>query len=190
MNRVWAACIAIVLAGCKGVPGSDASTPRALNERLQSTGICSLPLGGGMATIELRQGPLSQYEYNSIRSEDLEQAIDRDEATYAIIESLISPREDVTLTATAQDGVVYPGGVPAAVIAELHGGGYLFEGEVRTLLRGVLQETARFQSSGEDGVQTLRIETTAPFDAMELHFTNINGRGADVYEFCAEAATQ
>jgi hypothetical protein len=192
MSRILAALVAIAVVGCQGPSGSEAAAiptgPRAVNEERPARGICRLPLGGGEATIELRHGPLSGFEYNSLRAEDLEQAIDTDESTYAIIEALFSLREDVTLTARAQPGVVFPGGARAGVIAELHSGGPLFEGQLRTLLDGVVQDDLDFRSSGGEGIQVISVEARQPFNSMEIHFTNINGAGADIYEFCAEIA--
>lgn len=122
-------------------------------------------------------------------------AVDGDLNTYAILDAAAQTSGTLRLRATAQDGVSYPAGTPAAVVYAVvrTGGSSLNTAEtITTYLDNVLQETGNantgFGSTNEDVAGGRRaIGTTKAFDAIELSYAQSGGT-ADVevriYEFC------
>jgi hypothetical protein len=122
-------------------------------------------------------------------------AADGDLNTYAILDATAQTSGTLRIRATAQDGVSYPAGTPAAVVYGIvrGGGTSLNTAEtISTYLDGVLQETGTantgFGSTNEDVAGGRRaIVTNTAFDAIELSYAQSGGT-ADVevriYEFC------
>ena len=122
-------------------------------------------------------------------------AIDGDLGTYAVLDVGPNAAGSVHLRATAQDGVTYPAGTPAAVVYGIArtGGSSLNTAEtISTYLDGVLQQTGSANTgfgSTNEGVEGGRraIGTTMPFDAIEMTYTQTGGAAdveVQVYEFC------
>lgn len=122
-------------------------------------------------------------------------AADGDLNTYAILDATAQTSGTLRIRATAQDGVSYPAGTPAAVVYGIvrAGGSSLNTAEtISTYLNGVLQETGAantaFGSTNEDVVGGRRaIGTSKAFDAIELSYAQSGGTAdveVQVYEFC------
>ena len=122
-------------------------------------------------------------------------AVDHDTGTYAILEAADSASGSVSIRATAPDGVTYEAGTPAGVIYGLtrSTGETLNSTEViNTYLDGALQESnptggADNVSGTDREVRLRRMETSLPFDAVELVYAQSGGTAdveIHVHEFC------
>jgi hypothetical protein len=122
-------------------------------------------------------------------------AADRDLDTYAILEMVDGASGNVRIRVTAQDGVTYPAGTPAAVvygIARSAGDSLNTTETITTYLDGTLQETgpvnaANGTTSGDVDAGRRSITTSMPFDALEFTYAQTSGTAdvqVHVHEFC------
>lgn len=121
-------------------------------------------------------------------------AIDNNLRTFATLRMPPGASGTVALRATAQAGVVYPAGTPAAVVYGLTRSGGNSTGtaqNIRTYLNGALQETGSISTSGTQGGDVpagrRAIGTALPFDAIELSYLQSGGTAdleIQIYEFC------
>lgn len=122
-------------------------------------------------------------------------AADHDLGTYAILEMADSASGDVHIRVTAQDGVTYPAGTPAAVVYGLTrtAGDSLNTAEtITTYLDGTMQQTGPANApngttSGDVDAERRSIVTSLPFDAIEFAYAQSGGTAdveVHVYEFC------
>jgi hypothetical protein len=121
-------------------------------------------------------------------------AIDGDLGTYATLTMLPNTSGTMSLRATAQDGVSYPAGTPAAVvygIARTSGDSLNTVESISTYLDGVLQQTSNVTTngttSGDVDAGRRAIVTVQPFDAIEVTYSQSSGTaGVEVraFEFC------
>lgn len=122
-------------------------------------------------------------------------AADRDLDTYAILEMNGGASGEVHIRVTAQDGVTYPAGTPAAVvygIARGTGDSFNTAETITTYLDGTLQETrpanaANGSTSGDVEAGRRAITTTMAFDAIEFSYAQTSGTAdveVQVHEFC------
>lgn len=122
-------------------------------------------------------------------------AADRDLDTYAILEMNDGASGNVHIRVTAQDGVTYPAGTPAAVvygITRSAGNSFNTTETLSTYLDGTLQETApadaaNGSTSGDQDAGRHAITTTLPFDAIEFSYAQASGTAdvqVQVHEFC------
>ena len=122
-------------------------------------------------------------------------AIDGNTETYASLFIPAGVGGTLALRATAQDGIVYPAGTPAAVIYAIDrsSGNTLNTAEtITTYLDGAPQQTGNAGSvnnvSGGDVQRGRRaIGTAQQFDAIELAYAQSGGSASSevqVYEFC------
>lgn len=124
-----------------------------------------------------------------------EAAADGDLGTYAILSAEDQMSGTVRIRATAQDGVTYPGGTPAAVvygIVRTEGTSLGTNETLTTYLDGVMQESGNTSgtngsTSGNRETGRRAFQTTLPFDAIELSYTQTSGTAdveVRVHEFC------
>ena len=122
-------------------------------------------------------------------------AADRDLDTYAILEMNDGASGNVHIRVTAQDGVTYPAGTPAAVvygIARGAGDSFNTTETITTYLDGTPQETkpvgaANGTTSGDVEAGRRAIGTTMAFDAIEFSYAQTSGTAdveVRVHEFC------
>jgi hypothetical protein len=122
-------------------------------------------------------------------------AADRDLDTYAVLEMAGGAAGNVHIRVTAQDGVTYPAGTPAAVvygIVRSDGDSLNTTETLTTYLDGTLQETGPVgatngTTNGNVEAGRRAMTTTLPFDAIEFTYAQTSGTAdveAQVYEFC------
>jgi hypothetical protein len=121
-------------------------------------------------------------------------AIDGDLNTYAILAMGTGAGGSISLRSSAQDGVTYAAGTPAAVVygIERNGNSTSTLVNISTYLDGALQESGN--TSGQSVVDGFDHEpgrhamgTTLPFDAIELTYVQSGSSGPiemRVHEFC------
>lgn len=122
-------------------------------------------------------------------------AADDDLDTYAILEMNGGASGNVNIRVTAQDGVTYAAGTPAAVVYGITrgAGNSLNTAEtITTYLDDVVQETGpanatNGSTSGNVEAGRRAITTTLPFDAIEFAYAQASGTAdveVQVHEFC------
>jgi hypothetical protein len=123
-----------------------------------------------------------------------ESAMDGDLGSYAVLDFDTAAGGSVSLRSTAQDGVTYPAGTPAAVVwaIERDGNSTSVVTTISTYLDGALQETGN--AGGESAVDGFdreagrsAIGTNLPFDAIEMTYGQSGSSGpieVRVHEFC------
>ncbi|HUR41360.1 MAG TPA: hypothetical protein VM240_09350 [Verrucomicrobiae bacterium] len=122
-------------------------------------------------------------------------AIDGNTDTYASLFMPAGAGGTLALRATAQEGIVYPAGTPAAVIyaiARSSGNALNTAETITTYLNGAPQQTGNAGSvnnvSGGNVQRGRRaISTVQQFDAIEVTYTQSGGTASSelqVYEFC------
>ena len=122
-------------------------------------------------------------------------AVDHDLRTYAVLTMTSNTSGSVSIRATAQEGVTYPAGTPAAVVYGIdRTEGNTIGNTVRitTYNDGALQEseqggTTNGTGGGDEDAGRHAINTSLPFDAIELNYVQSGGTAGlevQVYEFC------
>lgn len=122
-------------------------------------------------------------------------AIDNNLDTFATLQMGAGAVGSVRLRATAQEGIVYAAGTPAAVVYGIQRSQGTSQSTVETIstyLNGVLQETGNASStngvtSGDKPVGRRAMGTSMPFDAIEFSYDQAGGTATvevQVYEFC------
>lgn len=122
-------------------------------------------------------------------------AIDGDLATYATLTMAPTAGGRVSFRATAQDGVTYPAGTPAAVVYGLtrtDGNSTSTAETISTYLDGTLQQTSNTGSNngvtgGNVSPGRHAMSTFLPFDAIEVTYAQSGGTAnveVQIYEFC------
>jgi hypothetical protein len=177
-----ATCIA-AMSGCSS--GGGDGTPSPIGP------IYCADLVGGTASVNLA------CTAGSCTSDFHEGAVDGDLDTYAILHLASASAGSVSLRSTAQDGVTYPSGTPAAVVwaIERDGNSTSVVTTLSTYLDGVLQQTSN--AGGESAVDGFDreagrtvIDTNLPFDAIELTYSQSGSTGpieVRIHEFCTSA---
>jgi hypothetical protein len=121
-------------------------------------------------------------------------SIDGDLGTYATLTMLPNTSGTMSLRATAQDGVTYQAGTPAAVVYGIDrtdGDSLNTVESISTYLDDVLQETSNVTTNGTtagdvDAGRNAMV-TTKPFDAIEFTYTQSSGTASvevQAFEFC------
>lgn len=122
-------------------------------------------------------------------------AIDNNLGTFATLQMGAGAVGRVRLRATAQEGIVYAAGTPAAVVYGIQRSQGTSQNTVETIstyLNGILQETGNASStsgvtSGDKPAGRRAVGTSLPFDAIEFSYDQTGGTATvevQVYEFC------
>lgn len=191
------AVLTIALTGCSG--GGGAAGPVGLNSTgepvASSSAFSCAPLGGGAATIEAGCVNCSTHTFS-----DIGNAIDTDVASAATLDTYnpgdsLSQATVLTITATAQKGIVFPALGYAGVAMQAPVGYSDYYVTVNALLDGVVQGShfeVPVQHANGEFVYFAFDRIGKPFDALQL-VINENNPSAEhhVYkllEFCADGA--
>lgn len=132
-----------------------------------------------------------------------EAAVDGDPASHALLTLPLAAESGARLRAQAPAGVVYPGGVTAAVRARIEiSGSVALRSEllVRTYLGDQVQDETTYDiangllaingvsSYGDVDGSLVPVPAQAPFDAVEMELRgSFNGYSAKVFEFCSDS---
>ena len=174
-------CALFLIAACGGGGNDSSGNPFGIN--------CTAISGGGTQATQSVQCSVANCTGNN-----KDAAIDNNLSSFATLRMEQNASGNVKLRATAQNGIVYPAGTPAAVVYGLTRTGGNSTGAVQTIttyLGGVQQETNNVGNSGgvQGGNETAgrrAMGTTLQFDAIELTYLQTGGAAVEIqlYEFC------